>query len=151
VIFCGLFRVDASSGSDSNRIIPSDRELINIFHSYPLAFERLRMIKTATLRAAAESGRSNARNNGEENRLIGQVPHLLGVGGDYSGTIRFVFAMSENMAVGPGWVKGIEYVQGSSQGVGELKSSLDDVRGFQPGVYLREIEPHWFVIYQRDK
>jgi hypothetical protein len=57
----------------------------------------------------------------------------------------------EGTAIGPGWVKGIEYVPGGYSREGVLSADLDGARKLPARVYIRQIEPNWFVFYQRDE
>jgi len=73
----------------------------------------------------------------EYKSLISQIrPDLRVVTNGYSGVVRFIFA-GEGVAIGPGWVKGIEYVP----------PEADPKR--QGHDYVREIEPNWFIFYDR--
>jgi len=81
---------------------------------------------------------------------IAAVPPILTVGG-HDGVTRFAFAEGGLLAVSSGWAKGIEYVTGDYEKEGDIKQNLDDARRLPPGVYLRQIEPHWFIFYQRDE
>ena len=67
-----------------------------------------------------------------------------------TGIVRFIFA-SEGSAIGPGWVKGIEYVPSDSVKEGIRLPDLDKANSLPARVYIREIEPRWFVFYQRDE
>jgi hypothetical protein len=67
-----------------------------------------------------------------------------------TGVVRFIFA-SEGVAIGPGWVKGIEYVPGEYRREGVPLLDLKKAASLPANVYLREIEPKWLVFYQRDE
>lgn len=83
-------------------------------------------------------------------RLLRLSPNLE-VGTDYNGAVRFIFAGSETMAIGPGWAKGIEFIPDGIQKTGSPTTTLDHCSGLSGGVHLREIEPRWFIFYQRDE
>jgi hypothetical protein len=72
------------------------------------------------------------------------------MGVDYDGTVRFIYAGGGLSAIGPGWGKGIEFVPDDYRRKGSIAQNLDEARKLPPNVYLREIEPHWFIFYQRD-
>jgi hypothetical protein len=52
-------------------------------------------------------------------------------------------------AISSGWLKGIEYVPGSFEKKGVILQNLDGANTLSAGVYLRQIEPNWFIVYQR--
>lgn len=90
-----------------------------------------------------------ARRN-EYKKLLSEIKPGLIVTADHDGTTRFIFAGGGLSAMGPGWLKGIEYIPGDYKKEGVLLPSLDKVDSFPEDVYLRKIEPHWFLVYQRD-
>jgi hypothetical protein len=63
--------------------------------------------------------------------------------------VRFVFAWGGLSAIGPEWTKGIEYIPGDDNDKDEaqLLPSLDQPGALPYGMYVREIEPHWFIFY----
>jgi hypothetical protein len=63
---------------------------------------------------------------------------------DYDHTVRFLFVIGQISAIGPDWMKGIEYVPGGYESKGDLVQTLDNARTLPTGVYLRKIEPDWF-------
>ncbi len=133
--------------------MPSDRELMTVFHDHHATFEELRQIKVVSVKPIQAVSDSDGNSEGKKRRekeLLSLIPNLLIVGADYDGTTRFIFARRSFLSVGAGWAKGIEYLPGNYERKGELEPNLDDGRRLQPGVYLREIEPHWFIFYQRD-
>jgi hypothetical protein len=88
---------------------------------------------------------------GEYKSLISQIrPGLDVATNGYTGVVRFIFA-SEGVAIGPGWVKGIEYVPGDYGQEGILLPDLDKAASLPAHVYMREIEPRWLIFYQRDE
>jgi hypothetical protein len=72
------------------------------------------------------------------------------MGIDYDNVVRFIFAGGGLSAIGPGWVKGIEYVAVDCKRVWDIVHNLDKARLLPAGVYLRPIERKWFIFYQRD-
>lgn len=91
-----------------------------------------------------ESRRNEYRN------LLNVSPNLV-VGVDYNGVTRFIFTSSESSAIDRGWAKGIQFVPDGARMIGTRKDSLDKPGKLAAGVYLREIEPRWFIFYQRDE
>jgi len=70
------------------------------------------------------------------------------------GIVRFVFAGGGLLAIGPGWLKGIEYVpvddNRNNRRAGRIvENNLDQANVLPPGVYLRRITDNWFILYQR--
>jgi hypothetical protein len=71
--------------------------------------------------------------------LIAQIrPGLQVVMTGPSGGVRFIFA-GEGSAIGPDWVKGIEYAPGDYSGEGVLLPDLDKASSLPAHVYIREI------------
>lgn len=65
-------------------------------------------------------------------------------------SVRFIFASGGLFAIGPGWLKGIEYLPGSADREGAIMENLDQLTSLATRrVYLRQIEPNWFVIVQK--
>jgi hypothetical protein len=84
-------------------------------------------------------------------KLISEIrPDLQVAMNGTTGVIRFLFA-GEGVAIGPGWAKGIEYVPGDYGQEGVLLPDLNKAAGLQARVYIRQIEPKWFIFYQRDE
>ena len=67
---------------------------------------------------------------------------------DYDGTVRFVLA-GQGSAISPDWLKGVEYIPGNYEKKGILVHDLDNVSKLAPGIYLRQLEPNWFLVYQQ--
>jgi hypothetical protein len=67
-----------------------------------------------------------------------------------TGVIRSIFA-SQGVAIGPSWVKGIEYVLDEFSSEGVLLPDWDKEAGLSANVYIRQIDPRWFIFYQRDE
>ena len=156
-IFCWAFVAlcvcDAASPQIST---PSDSTLLTSFNAHRMEFERLRQMVTEDMHqisffseATITNVRADARRN-EYRRLLRLSPNLE-VGTDYNGTVRFIFASSETLAVGSGWAKGIEFIPESVKEAGIPKKALDGCSGLSDGVYLREIAPRWFIFCQRDE
>ena len=135
---------------------PEDQELIAIFHAHRQAFEKLQGMTGEDAQRGWYLGASDfsklalERQQGYQ-RLISEIrPGLEVAINGQDDVVRFIFAL-EGTAIGPGWVKGIEYVPGDYSREGVLSADLDGARKLPANVYLRQIEPKWFVFYQRDE
>jgi hypothetical protein len=138
---------------------PKDQKLLTLFHDHRAAFERLRQMATEDLQQKKASyfnescfyGKLDEMRKQEYKPLVSEIYHGLTVTVDYDATARFCFAGGGMiLAIGPGWVKGIQYVPGNYERKGHVVQNLDEANTLPPGVYLREIEPNWFIFYQRD-
>jgi hypothetical protein len=117
-----------------------------------------------------EGGKLNETRRKEYKNLVSEINPGLTVGTDYDSSMRFIFADGGILAIGPGWVKGIEYVPGSHatngaiygerkiEGVtyqeqwhGIILTNLNNAQALPAQIYLRLIEPNWFLFYQRDE
>jgi hypothetical protein len=135
---------------------PLDVQLITTFHARRESFERLRQMATQDSQYQSTFSKSDLGTKLSDSRqqeyqsLISDVYSNLVVSVDYDRTTRFIFAGGGLSAIGPGWVKGIEYVPGNDTKKGTVVETLDNVKTLPAGVYLRQIEPKWFVFYQED-
>ncbi len=136
VLFCVITLVIVRAADPFNFRAPTDQMLIMAFKQHSALFEDLRQKK--------------ASHEKVEQAKLTALPGILGIGAGWNGVIRFVYAEGGLLAVGSGWAKGIEYIPGDYQKEGDIRPELDDARKLPEGVYLREIEPHWFIFYQRD-
>jgi hypothetical protein len=134
---------------------PSDQELIAIFHNHREVFERLHQMLSDDMHNAPKNKSGvkqlKAKQSPEYKRLVAELYPGLEAYIDWDESINFVFARGMIAAIGPGWTKGIYYTSVTDQPNGTLLQNLDNARTFAPGVYLRQIEPHWFIVYQRDE
>ena len=145
------------TGRASPRVMePKDQDLIATFHAHRQAFEQLQEMVTQDARrgwylAGNDPHKPDQpRRDGYKN-LISQIhPGLQVAMTGPTGAVRFIFA-GEGVAVGPGWVKGIEYVPGDYEREGVLLPDLDKAASLPAHVYMREIEPRWLIFYQRDE
>jgi|SRR5580658_365477 hypothetical protein len=136
---------------------PKDQELIATFHAHRQAFEQLQEMVTEDARRGwylegNDSRKPDQPRRDEYMNLISQIrPGLRVVMTGPTGAVRFIFAM-EGTAIGPDWVKGIEYVPPSDhRWEGILLPDLDKAASLPAHVYIREIEPGWVLFYQRDE
>lgn len=135
---------------------PRDQELIDTFRTHREALENLRALAVqdgewrlseATLRESklSDPQQSDCR------RLLREIWPGMSVGVDYDHSVRFVFASGGvGLSIGPGWVKGITYIPGDYTRDGVLSPDLNKLTKAPDNVYLRQLEPHWFLFYQRD-
>jgi hypothetical protein len=133
----------------------SDRELITTFHTHKAEFVLLRemaaadMPNSAYLKASEDNPKLSQDRNRKYKDLMSQINPSLIIGMDYDTTTRFLFAGGGLSAIGPGWLKGIEYIPADPERKGKIEPTLDGADKLPADVYLRQIEPHWFVVYQR--
>jgi len=85
----------------------------------------------------------------EYKSLLKIWPGLL-VGADYDGSVRFIFA-GTGVAIGPDWAKGIEFIPDTARAIGTQRDALDDAAKLPADLYLRKLEPQWFLFFQRDE
>jgi hypothetical protein len=156
---------------------PKDQKLIAIFHAHRAAFEKLqqmaiedarhgRYFEPSGLETVELEGRKfvyhheigGVRWQEYKNLLSEFRPSLDWVIDGHFDVVKAVFAGGGLLAIGPGWVKGIEYVPSSFEidGVtyvqgwqGQILTNLDNARTLPANMYLRQIEPKWFVYYER--
>jgi hypothetical protein len=131
-----------------------DQKLIKFFHDHRETFEKLQQMATEDAKnkwyfSEPLDGQSKLDESRlhEYKNLTSEISPCFSVTTDYDGAMRFIFA--EGAAISPGWMKGIEYVPGNLERQGVIKESLDKARTLPPGVYLRQIEPKWYLVYQR--
>ncbi|MGA8216812.1 MAG: hypothetical protein WB799_24715 [Candidatus Sulfotelmatobacter sp.] len=144
-------------GRGARRVMePKDQELTATFHTHRQAFEQLQEMATEDARrgwylGGSDPSKPDQPRRDEYKKLISQIrPGLRVAMTGPTGVVRFIFA-GEGSAIGPGWVKGIEYVPGGYGWEGVLLPDLDKAASLPASVYIREIEPRWFIFYQRDE
>ncbi len=146
-----------------------DDQLIAIFHAHQAAFEKLQQMAAEDVRNGWYLGLSDTDKISESRRqeytnYVSQIHPGLDVTLDgYGDGMRFIFAGGGTGLLGPGWVKGIEYVPGGHEVNGAIYSNdlppwqgmvdtnLDKAQSLPANVYLRPIGTNWFVFYQRDE
>jgi hypothetical protein len=132
---------------------PKDHELIMVFQDHRAAFEKLRQMPAEDSAGYVSESHLDARlgdkRRQEYKSLLSDIRPCRSMEGDYQ-TTRFIFAGGGLLAIGPGWAKGIEYVPRSTDRVGPVLENLDQPASLaMGGVYLRQIEPYWFVFVQK--
>jgi hypothetical protein len=160
VLFCGIAALLFWMADPYYLKAPSDQKLITRFLDHRAAFEELREM------AADDSKQEGYFNEHLLNKKFPwsrrqEYKHLKAeiypsfdiiiwatVKGP-NNVVRFVFAGGGLSAIGPEWTKGIEYIPGDDDDKDEaqLLPSLDQPGALPYGMYVREIEPHWFIFY----
>ena len=157
-------------GDSLPRNDPKDQELLAIFNAHHGAFQRIQQMATEDSRRGLYLDSSifyvpdpSQPNHFEKSRqqeytnLISEIRPSqrvvivgLGIVTIFEVTsVRFIFA-GGGTAIGPDWVKGIEFVPGDFRRDGVLLTNLDGASALPANVYLRQIETNWFIFYQRD-
>lgn len=134
---------------------PKDSQLVADFRAHRAVFERLRQMVTEDMHTQSFWSKSELGGIEPEARRR-EYETLLGLNQDlrvtvnYDGSVRFIYVTGGVSAIGPGWLKGIQFVPSSAKVKGVLVKSLDDPRDLRAGVYFVQIEPEWFILYQLD-
>jgi len=71
---------------------------------------------------------------------------------DPGGIVKFIVAESDGAlaAIRPEWRKGIEYISGEyEEKEGIILKNLNGAEKLPAGDYLRQIKPHWFIMFER--
>lgn len=144
-----------------------DQQLIAIFHAHRAEFEWVQQMAAEDRKHGWYLGLSDTNQINKsrwrqyEALTSGIYSNLDATMDGYGEGMRFIFAGGGTSAIGPGWVKGIEYVprgykingdvygDTQPQWQGLILTNLDNAQTLPANVYLRPIEPNWFVFYQR--
>jgi hypothetical protein len=125
-----------------------------IFQNHRAAFEELRQMATEDSRTGPFDPDLDRKlpvsRQQKYNRLLSEIHPGLGMGaGGTDHVVRFNFGGGAvHSQIAPEWSKGIEYIPGDYKEYGwELVSDLDKPVALPYGVYVREIEQHWFIFY----
>jgi hypothetical protein len=151
VLACGAFLAVAADGGSA---FPTDAKVMALFAAKRLEFVTLaRMINEDHADYYWSSGLSD-KITGERRqaylRLLATLPPMLSVTTEKStGTVKFILVGTGTSAVGSGTDKGIEYIPGDPSEIGVVASDLDHADEMPADLYLRQIEPHWFIEYER--
>jgi hypothetical protein len=134
--------------------VPSDQKLMATFQDHRAAFDELREMATEDSRTGPfdpDLDRELPVSRQQKyNRLRSEIKFGLGMGaGGNDHVVRFTFASGAvHSQIAPEWSKGIEYIPGYYKVYGwELALNLDQLSALPEGMYVREIEPHWFIFY----
>ncbi len=163
VICCAVYAFLLWLVDPFNLSAPADQKLIMIFHDHREAFEKLREMATEDsgqnlyiTQSAIEGNITEARKQEYKTLLSEIYPrglHYPGVhqvhqvDAEPDGWVRFVFAGGE-FPISGGWLKGIDYQPGNRRRIGTIIQNLDKANTLPPDIYLREIEPNWYIVYQ---
>jgi hypothetical protein len=133
---------------------PKDHELLKIFQDHRVAFERLRNMaiedspKDWYFSESHLDDQINEKRKQEYIVLFSEIHPGLVVTAS-NGSVRFIFESGGLSAISPGWLKGIEYLSGGTEREGLVVQDLDQPTSLPAGsVYLRQIEPSWFLVFQ---
>jgi hypothetical protein len=128
---------------------PSDRTLVNLFHTHRQAFETLAQMadQDATIAYSNTSESLPAGRRSEYSRLLSEIDSNITMGFDPWRTTKFLFA-GEGGGIGPTWGKGIAHLTAVPGRVGQIVHNLDKDPGHDD-IYLVPIEADWYVIFQR--
>ena len=136
---------------------PKDQKLIKVLQDHREAFEKLRSMAVEDSSSLSYFSESTLRKSKlsetrqkEYERLLSEIRPGLIETVDNDNVVRFIFASGGLLSIGPGWLKGIEFIPGNFEREGIAASNLDKMRTAAPGVYLRAIDSNWFLLYQRD-
>jgi hypothetical protein len=132
---------------------PKDQTLFTLFEAKRSAFEQLRKMviedSESYITSSDLDARLDAPRRQEYRALLSEIGSGLIVRSDRQ-SVRFIFANGGLSAIGPGWLKGIEYLLQGPAREGVVVDSLDRPASLAVvGVYLRQIDPHWFLIFQK--
>jgi hypothetical protein len=142
----------------------SDEALIALFNNHRGDFEKLQRMTVADAgksvldvslwdsRVDFTGRRLSDSRFAEYRSLIWKIDSgmiILAGGGD-NRTVRFLTAGGGVLSIGPEWWKGLEFIphQQNYKELGEVKDTLDVWEPLPYGIYLRPIEPEWFIIYE---
>jgi hypothetical protein len=148
--------VSSSQDQTPQGSLPADAELLRSFSTHRQAFDRLRQMVAEDVNRQgpifSEDSLSDSLpppRSREYRSLLASIHRGLIVTFDYGGIIRFIFISDSASAVGPGSLKGIEFVPSGARSGGTVVKSLDDVRPLGEGIYLRRMEGSWYLLYQK--
>lgn len=136
------------------RAFPKDAELLSVFRQHRASFDQLRQMAIDDKEIEGYFSESelkpalSAERQRSYRALLSDIHPGLAVTVDYDDTVRFIFAV-RGVAIGPSSVKGLEYVVTHLERHGIVQQNLDHASTLPAGVYLRQIEPNWFILYQR--
>jgi hypothetical protein len=84
----------------------------------------------------------------EYKQLLSKIDSSASISRD-SDKIRIIFSGGGLSTIGPEWAKGIEYISGNPSREGIIVDNLDHPTSLAVGnIYLRQIEPGWYLFFQ---
>jgi len=132
----------------------SDEELIVFFKNHNNELTKLsqmviddRKILSYYTKSSISGSFSDLRAK-EYRDLISTLPNNIIITVDHNQIVRFIFSGGGLLAIGGGWIKGIEYMPDVFEKSSNILQNLNDVSALRPNVYLRKIEASWYIIYQ---
>lgn len=144
-----------STRADAARHFPPDRTLIAVFHAHRSTFERLRQMAVEDMQiqaifseSALSDNLSEAKRQEYKSRLAEIDSHVT-LTVDFDGTVRFIFQVRGDSAVGPGSLKGVEFLPKTARPGGPLRRDLDLADKWGDGIFLRPLAGRWFIFFQR--
>ena len=134
---------------------PTDKKIISIFTESHAAFDRLRQMAIEDSlkeryfsKSHLDARLGSARQQEYQLQFDKIQADVEMTASDQS--IRFIFASNGKSAIGPEDIKGIEYLRVGVGREGILQDNLDNSASLPTGnVYLRKIEPSWFIFVQK--
>lgn len=134
---------------------PRDSDLIDVFLTHRAAFEKLRQMAAEdpewyiSKADDADPQMSMARKQEYKHHISEINSGLILIKSDNS--VKFIYTGAGLLAIGPGWDKGVIYAPGGIQPEeGVIVGSLDHPAALKANeVYMRQIEPDWFIYFQR--
>jgi hypothetical protein len=135
--------------------VPKDAVVSQYFESHRATFERLRdmALNDAHLASRFAANGLDEKLGQDRSRqyqsLFAQLPPGVVVT-THRQSVRFIFATGGLLSIGSEWIKGIEYLPSASTDWGKSVNNLDDPAHLATGdVYLREVQPQWFLFLQK--
>ena len=132
---------------------PEDQTLIALFSAHHEAFEKIRKMadedrkKEMFISASDLTKDLSGSHQQEYNNLLPRLSSGMTVSMRDDGIVRFVQA-HDGFVISSSWEKGIEYIPGNCEKHAVIIPNLDDVSKLGGGLYLRKLEPNWFLFYQ---
>lgn len=151
----GLTVVSPERKEANASAFPTDEALLSSFRNNRAAFERLRGMVIEDAHAQPIFTENNIDNSLPEARrreyrvLLSSISSNLMVTVNYDRTVRFIFLLHGVSVIGPESIKGIEYAPKGARLGASLVQDLNDPERYTAGVYLKAIEPGWFVLFQK--
>jgi hypothetical protein len=156
IVCCALGALVFWMDDPLNLRAPKDQSLLTLFHDHRATFQKLRQMATEDLEQknavyynqTASYGKLDEMRKQEYKHLLSEI-HGHSVAPGYDGAVGFAFAGGGLSAISPGWSKGIVYLPGNYARGAHIVQNLDKANKLPAGVYLRQIESNWFIVYQR--
>ena len=152
---CAVVGAAAIAACQSEAKPPTDSKVLALFKGRRAAFARLIDLMSEDAGRVSYLSADGLRSIPSDrraayNEALRQIGDKIIVNRDYDGTTRFIVAGNSKSAIGPGWLKGVEYIPADPEKKGVLVDSLDAAEGKSADVYLKSIEPRWYLVFQRD-